>query len=64
MNVTVSAIAYSYWRRVKSGARDFSAVPASVAAEVKALAGADVAAGVITAERYAELIGEGYSDKN
>lgn len=44
----VKAIAYSYWRSIKRGARKFSAVPASVKNDVLTLAKEDVAAGVIS----------------
>lgn len=50
-----------YWRRIKAGARTYSSITdATVKAEVKELAKADVVSGEITAERYAELIGEVY----
>lgn len=44
----VKAIAYSYWRSIKRGARKFSTVPASVKNDVLTLAKEDVAAGVIS----------------
>lgn len=58
--MAVKPIAYSYWRRIQDEARDFSATPASVKDDVKALAREDVANGTITAERYEQLIGEPY----
>lgn len=48
-----------YWRRIKAGTRFFADVPKDdLKAEINALAQQDVKDGVITAERYAELIGE------
>lgn len=58
--MAVKAIAYSYWRRIKDDARTFDSVPASVKEDVRTLAQIDVQEGVITEERYAELIGEPY----
>ena len=58
--MAIKAIAYSYWRRIKDNARTFESVPSSVKDDVRALAQADVASGVITAEQYLELIGEEY----
>lgn len=58
--MAVKAIAHSYWRRIKAGARTFESVPASVKDDVRALAQADVASGEITAEEYASYIGEEY----
>jgi hypothetical protein len=51
-----------YWRRIKAGARTYSSITdVTVKAEVKDLAKADVVSGEITAEQYAELIGEAYA---
>ena len=48
-----------YWRRIKAGTRFFDDVPTeALKAEIKELAQQDVKDGVISAERYAELIGE------
>lgn len=58
--MAVKAIAHSYWRRIKAGARTFESVPASVKDDVRALAAADVEAGVITPDEYADYIGETY----
>lgn len=58
--MAVKAIAHSYWRRIKAGARTFESVPASVKDDVRTLAQADVAAGEITAEDYKSYIGEEY----
>ena len=58
--MAVKAIAHSYWRRIKAGARTFESVPESVKDDVRTLAQADVAAGVITPEEYASYIGETY----
>lgn len=50
-----------YWRRIKAGTRSYNDVPKEeLKAEIKELAKADVAAGVITAEEYEQLIGEAY----
>lgn len=61
--MAVKAIAYSYWRRIKDGARTYDSVPPSVAEDVKTLAKLDVENGVITAERFEELIGEPYESE-
>ena len=58
--MAIKPIAYSYWRRIKDNARTFESVPSSVKDDVRALAQADVASGVITTEQYFELIGEEY----
>lgn len=58
--MAIKAIAYSYWRRIKDKARSFAATPATVQGDVKTLAQADVADGTISAEEYADLIGEAY----
>jgi hypothetical protein len=56
------AIAYSYWRRIKDGARNFDSVKGDKAkADVITLAKLDVANQVITIDEYANLIGEDYS---
>lgn len=60
--MAIKAIAYSYWRRIKDDARSFAAVPATVKDDVRTLAQVDVQEGIITAQRYAELIGEPYAD--
>ena len=50
-----------YWRRIKAGTRFYADVPTeALKAEIKELAMADVESGEITAEQYAELIGEEY----
>ena len=50
-----------YWRRIKAGTRFFEDVPTDkLKAEIKELAKADVADGVITAEEYEQFIGEAY----
>ena len=53
----MSAIAGSYWRRIKAGARSFEAVPASMQENVLELAKAEVKNGTITAEEYKALTG-------
>lgn len=51
-----------YWRRIKAGTRFFDDVPTDkLKAEIKELAKADVADGVITAEEYEQFIGEVYT---
>lgn len=53
-----------YWRRIKAGTRFYEDVPtAALKAEIKELAKADVKNDVITAEQYAELIGEVYANE-
>lgn len=59
--MAVKAIAHSYWRRIKAGARTFESVPENVKADVVTLAKADVVDGVITADEYEQYIGEVYS---
>ena len=50
-----------YWRRIKAGTRFFDDVPSDeLKAEIRALAMEEVATGKITAEQYAEFIGEEY----
>lgn len=61
--MAIKAIAYSYWRRIKDGARTFDSVPASVKEDVRTLARQDVADGVITAEQYEDFIGEPYEEE-
>ena len=58
--MAVKAIAHSYWRSIKRGTRTFESIPASVKEDVRALAQADVEAGVITPEEYEQYIGEAY----
>lgn len=49
-----------FWTQVRDNDYEFSKVHASMQDKVKALAKADVEAGVIDADRYEELIGEAY----
>ena len=58
--MAVKAIAHSYWRSIKRGTRTFESIPASVTADVRTLAKADVQEGVISAEQYEQYIGEPY----
>lgn len=58
--MAVKAIAHSYWRSIKRGARTFDSVPASVQDDVRTLAQTDVRNGVITEEEYKQYIGEEY----
>ncbi len=59
----VKAIAHSYWRSIKRGARTFESIPDSVKEDVRTLAKADVQDGVITAEEYEQYIGEAYAEE-
>ena len=59
----VKAIAHSYWRSIKRGARTFESIPDSVKSDVRTLAKADVQDGVITAEEYEQYIGEAYAEE-
>lgn len=56
----VKAIAHSYWRRIKAGARKFANVPDSVKDDIRTLAKAEVQEGAITPEEYFDFIGEEY----
>ena len=60
----VKAIAHSYWRSIKRGARTFESIPDSVKEDVRTLAKADVQDGVITAEEYEQYIGEAYAEED
>lgn len=51
-------LAKSYWRSVQRGARSFEAVPDALKDRVRALAAAEVKAGLLAEQRYTELIGE------
>ena len=59
----MSAIAKSYWRSIQRGARTFEDVHDSVKDEVRALARADVEAGVLGREEYQALIGEDFPEE-
>ena len=59
--MAVKAIAHSYWRALKRGSRTFESIPVSVKDDVRTLAQADVANGVITPEEYEQYIGEVYA---
>lgn len=50
-----------YWRTVKRGTRTFADIPDNLKPDVKELARLDVENGIITSERYEEIIGETYS---
>lgn len=57
----IAPISYSYWRMIKQGFRTFTSVMGDDKKEqVKYLAQEDVKVGVITEEKYFELIGEAY----
>lgn len=58
--MAVKAIAYSYWRRIKAGARTFDGVPDAVKEDVVILAREDVENGIITKEQYNEITGKDY----
>lgn len=59
--MAVKAIAHSYWRTIKRGARTFESVHESVKEDVRTLAKSDVAEGEITADDYKNYIGEDYT---
>ena len=59
--MAVKAIANSYWRSIKRGARTFENIPDSVKDDVRTLAQADVQESIITAEQYEQYIGETYN---
>lgn len=61
--MAVKAIARSYWRRIKDGARTFDSTPDELKDDVRALAQEDVENGVISADEYEQLIGEPYPGK-
>lgn len=62
MTALQKSIAKIYWRNIKNGNRTFDSITDEVVAdEVKRLAREDVASGVITAERYEELVDEEYA---
>ena len=56
--MAIKAIAHSYWRRIKDGARTFESIPVSVKDDVRTLAKTDVQNDVITPEEYKHFIGE------
>ena len=56
----VKAIAHSYWRSIKRGARTFESVLDPVKEDVRTLARADVSDDIITQEEYQQYIGESY----
>lgn len=58
--MAIKAIAHSYWRSIKRGSRTFESIPDSVKDDVRTLAQGDVLNGAITAEEYAQYIGEAY----
>lgn len=59
----MSAIAKSYWRSIQRGTRTFAAVPPRQQNAVKALARADVEAGLLDQEAYQGFIGEAYGEE-
>lgn len=60
----MSVIAKSYWRSIQRGARAFAAVPDSMKEAVRALARADVEAGLLDRTAYQEFIGEEYPERD
>lgn len=58
-----TAIARIYWRSVQRGARAFGAIPDNLKDTVRALARADVEAGILDREAYLGLTGESYPDE-
>ncbi len=62
MTALQKSIAKIYWRNIKNGNRTFTSVTDEVVAEeVKRLAKTDVENGEITADEYADFIGEAYT---
>ena len=59
----MNAIAKSYWRSIQRGIRSFEAVPDSLKDEVRALACADVEAGVLARETWQDLTGGELSEE-
>lgn len=57
----MKAIAHAYWRLIKRGVRTYESIPSTVKEDVKTLAKTDVENGVISAEDYADYIGEEYT---
>ena len=55
--MAVKAIAHSYWRRIKAGARSFKDIPESVKSDVRQLAAEELLAGTISRDEYNRLIG-------
>ena len=53
-------IAQSYWRLVKKNKKTFDGLDDNMKTLVRELAAADVVDGVITAEDYAQYLGEEY----
>lgn len=49
-----------YWRTIKRGTRKCTDCPANLQDEIKALAVAEVKAGLLTEEQYKRYIGEDY----
>lgn len=58
--MAIKAIAHSYWRRIKAGARQFKDVPDSVKSDVRYLAAEELLEGTITQDDYDRLIGTDY----
>ena len=54
--MTIKPIAYSYWRRIKAGARSFDSVPDSIKPDILELAKQDLDNFVITEEEYNDYI--------
>lgn len=53
-------IAQSYWRLIKKNKKTFDGLDDNMKTLVRELAAADVVDGVITAEDYAQYLGEEY----
>lgn len=58
--MAIKAIAHSYWRSIKRGARIFDSIPANVQDDVCTLARTDVENEVITEAEYEEITGKSY----
>ena len=54
----INPIAYSYWRRIKAGAREFSKTPQNIKADVLQVARNACIDSKITVENFEKLFGE------
>ena len=54
----INPIAYSYWRRIKAGARKYKDVPEQIKADVLTIAEQEVEAGKITQDEVDRLISD------
>lgn len=54
----INPVAYSYWRRIKAGAKEYSDVPKAIKEDVKAVAQNELDEGIISQEDFDKWIGE------